>query len=73
MRTGIAQALNIAFSELALHRVEANVQPGNTPSLSLVKTVGFKKEGYSRNYLKINGEWKDHERWALLAEDWNSQ
>ncbi|MEM9768830.1 MAG: N-acetyltransferase, partial [Cyanobacteria bacterium P01_D01_bin.71] len=35
-----------------------------------VKRLGFTKEGFSRRYLKINGEWCDHERWALIVEDW---
>lgn len=70
LRAGVAEALTTAFGELALHRVEANVQPDNLPSRTLIESVGFRREGYSPKYLKIDGEWKDHERWALLAEDW---
>lgn len=66
----IALMLRFAFSELKLHRLEANIQPGNVASLTLVKRAGFVKEGYSRRYLKICGRWRDHERWAILAEDW---
>jgi ribosomal-protein-alanine N-acetyltransferase len=62
--------LRFAFKELKLHRVEANIQPGNKPSISLVKRAGFKLEGYSPQYLKICGKWRDHERWAILAEHW---
>lgn len=71
LRAGLTEALAFAFGELALHRVEANVQPDNFPSRSLIQSVGFSKEGYSPKYLKIDGSWKDHERWAMLAEDWS--
>ncbi len=59
-----------AFEELGLHRLEANIQPDNLKSINLVKNNGFKKEGVSPRYLKINGEWRDHERWAITYEDW---
>lgn len=58
-----------AFNELRLHRLEANIQPDNARSISLIRRVGFTKEGYSRDYLQIGGRWRDHERWALLATD----
>jgi ribosomal-protein-alanine N-acetyltransferase len=70
MREGIELVLKEAFLDLRLHRVEANIQPGNTASLALARGAGFKREGFSPRYLKINGQWRDHERWALLAEDW---
>jgi ribosomal-protein-alanine N-acetyltransferase len=54
-----------------LHRLEANIQPGNLSSIGLVRSLGFKKEGFSEKYLQINGEWMDHERWAILVENWN--
>ncbi|MET0167931.1 MAG: GNAT family protein, partial [Vicinamibacterales bacterium] len=56
-----------AFLSLKLHRLEANIQPGNTKSIALVRACGFAKEGYSLRYLKIGGRWRDHERWAILA------
>lgn len=56
-----------AFSEMQLHRLEANIQPKNRASIALVKACGFVKEGYSERYLKIGGRWRDHERWAILA------
>jgi ribosomal-protein-alanine N-acetyltransferase len=62
--------LRYAFRELQLYRVEANIQPGNRASLALAQRCGFTKEGFSRRYLQVNGEWRDHERWALLAEEW---
>ena len=70
MSEGVGLAVNYAFNTLSLHRVEANIQPGNKKSINLVKRLGFTQEGFSRRYLKINGEWRDHERWALTVEDW---
>jgi ribosomal-protein-alanine N-acetyltransferase len=59
-----------AFEQLKLHRLEANIQPGNTASIAVVKRAGFTLEGYSRRYLKICGRWRDHQRWAIVSEDW---
>ena len=62
-------ALRYAFAELRLHRVEANIQPANKRSLTLAKKAGFRREGFSPRYLKIGGRWRDHERWAILADE----
>lgn len=70
MREAIELALAHAFGPLKLHRLEANIQPDNHRSKALVKRLGFELEGYSRRYLKIGGRWRDHERWALLTEEW---
>jgi len=69
MREGMFLVLKHAFSTLKLHRLEANIQPGNSSSIALVRKCCFVREGFSRRYLKICGRWKDHERWAILAED----
>ena len=70
MTEGLTLALRWAFRGLRLHRVEANIQPGNQASRALVRGLGFRREGFSRRYLKVAGRWRDHERWALVAEDW---
>jgi len=70
MREGIQLVLRHAFLELRLHRIEANIQPGNHASIALARGAGFTREGFSPRYLKIGGRWRDHERWALLADDW---
>lgn len=70
MTEAFARTLDFAFGTLRLHRVEANVQPSNRRSIALVGRIGFAREGYSRRYIKIAGRWRDHVRFAMIAEDW---
>ena len=70
MTEALALMLRHSFVKLKLHRLEANIQPGNVASIALATRAGFVHEGFSRRYLKIGGRWRDHERWAILAEDW---
>lgn len=72
MSEGLNLVLKKAFTEMNLHRLEANIQPDNTRSILLVQSKHFRQEGYSPRYLKINGEWRDHERWAITYEDWKT-
>ena len=59
-----------AFATIGIERVEANIQPGNEASRCLLRRIGFRMRGYSPEYLEIDGERRDHERWALLEEEW---
>lgn len=68
MREGMLLVIRHARLRLKLHRLEANIQPGNRASIALARSCGFVREGFSRRYLKVCGRWRDHERWAILLE-----
>lgn len=70
MREGLLQTVGYAFFKLKLHRIEANIICENQRSLNLFKNFGFRHEGMSKNYLNVNGAWRDHEKFALNREDW---
>ena len=69
MREALEQILDHSFGPLGLHRVEANIQPGNQPSIALARGAGFRLEGFSPRYLLIGGQWRDHERYAITADE----
>lgn len=58
-----------AFREFGLHRLEAACLPENDRSIRLLEKVGFTREGYARAYVAIDGRWRDHILWGLLADD----
>ncbi|WP_324650604.1 GNAT family protein [Georgenia sp. H159] len=67
--TAVAIAGDHCFTELGLHRLEINIRPENTASLRVVSKLGFRDEGLRRRYLHIDGDWRDHRTFALLAEE----
>ena len=69
MTRAVRLVCTFAFDIEGLHRVEAACLPSNERSRRLLQSVGFRQEGYLRNYLKIAGAWEDHHLYSLLAED----
>ena len=69
----ISLIVKFAFEKLNLHRIEANIQPGNLASIAVVRKNGFVREGFSKEYLKIDGKWRDHERWAIVNQNWKEE
>jgi [ribosomal protein S5]-alanine N-acetyltransferase len=73
MREALAAALADVFGpRVGLHRVQANVRPENTRSLALLDRLGFEREGLAREYLFIDGAWRDHVMTALRAPGWSA-
>lgn len=70
MSRALQLLLKHVFMDMQLHRLEVNIQPKNERSINLVRRNGFRQEGFSPRFMEINGQWCDHERWAMTVEDW---
>jgi ribosomal-protein-alanine N-acetyltransferase len=68
---GVSALLDFAFAPdgAALHRIQANVIPTNTPSIRLAEKIGLRREGLAERYLEIAGVWQDHVMFARTAEE----
>ena len=73
MTEALRRVVLFSFADLNLHRVQASILPRNTASLRVAEKCGFRYEGRSRRYLKINDVWEDHEIFALTVEDLREQ
>lgn len=69
MTMALALVIDYLVTNLEIHRIEANIQPDNHASIRVVEKLGFQAEGRARALLRIGGRWRDHVRYALLAED----
>ncbi|MEW6281000.1 MAG: GNAT family N-acetyltransferase, partial [Candidatus Eremiobacterota bacterium] len=70
MQEALGRAIRYAFERLHLHRIMANSMPTNERSLRVLERLGFQREGYARDYLRIAGEWRDHVMMALTNPCW---
>ena len=66
MQAALTRLIDYAFSTMGLHRLEANIQPNNLRSQQLVRRCGFEYEGLSKNFLFLDGAWRDHQRWCIV-------
>lgn len=71
MREALERSIAWAFEDLRLHRIEANHRPENVRSAALLRRLGFVPQGYARDYLYIDGAWRDHVLTALVNERWS--
>lgn len=69
MTAALRALIPFGFGALRLHRLEAACIPSNAASIGLLEKTGFKREGYARQYLCINGVWQDHLLYARLRDD----
>jgi ribosomal-protein-alanine N-acetyltransferase len=67
--TAVALAVDHCLFELGLHRIEVAIRPENAASLRVVEKLGFTEIGYAPGYLHIDGRWRDHRLFALIAEE----
>jgi ribosomal-protein-alanine N-acetyltransferase len=65
----VALVCDHAFGPAGLHRLQADIRPENGPSRRLVERLGFAREGLLRRYLDIDGAWRDHLAYGLVADD----
>jgi [ribosomal protein S5]-alanine N-acetyltransferase len=67
MYEALARAIAHVFGELRLHRIMANYLPDNARSARVLDRLGFVREGYARNYVHIDGRWRDHVLTSLVS------
>lgn len=69
MYEAVTAVVDLAFNQLKLHRIEANIMPHNIASIRMISKCGFVNEGLARKYLMINGKWEDHIHFVKINDD----
>ncbi|MFN8125511.1 MAG: GNAT family protein [Candidatus Nanopelagicales bacterium] len=69
MPRAVAMITDHAMGTLGLHRIEINIRPENEASLRVVGKLGYRQEGYRPRYLHIDGDWRDHVSFVMLADE----
>jgi ribosomal-protein-alanine N-acetyltransferase len=69
MSAAVRALVPYSFTALRLHRLEAACIPNNIASIRLLEKTGFKREGYARGYLCINGVWQDHLLYGRIKDE----
>ena len=72
MYEALTQIIRYMQKHQGMHRIMANYMPHNMRSGNLLTRLGFEREGYAKQYLEINGEWRDHVLTALTDNEWKS-
>lgn len=67
MTAAVAAVIPFCFGRLMLHRLEAACLPDNIRSRRVLERNGFEVEGVARDYIKINGVWRDHILYGAVA------
>ncbi len=67
-KESVEKLINILFSQYGMHRIEAMVHPKNQPSIALLESVGFEREGIAREAARLSGSWQDMYRYSLLQK-----
>lgn len=73
MSDAVETLLPFVFDTIALHRLEAACLPSNVASEALLRKLGFRQEGFARAYLRIDGAWRDHMLFAMLASEYRNR
>ena len=72
MKEALQSVITHGFTAMNLHRIMANYQPENSRSGGLLRALGFNVEGYARDYLFIDGKWRDHILTSIVNPNWRT-